>query len=44
MMTLGSKMTEDEVEELLKEADPKGEGQIDIEEFAKMLCPPKDDK
>ena len=44
MMTLGSKMTEEEVEELLKEADPKGEGQIDIEEFSKLLCPPKDDK
>lgn len=31
MMNLGSKMSLEEVEDLMKEADPKGEGTIDIE-------------
>ena len=41
MMTMGKKMTLEEYEDLLKEADPKGEGMIDIEEFASRICPPK---
>jgi len=41
MMNLGSKMTLEEVEALMAEADPKGEGAIDIEEFATRLCPAK---
>ena len=41
MMNLGNKMTVEEVEELLKEADPKSEGFINIEEFADRLSPPK---
>ena len=40
-MNLGSKMKLEEVEDLMKEADPKGEGAIDIEDFAQRLCPPK---
>ena len=31
---MGTKMTAEEVEELMKEADPKGEGAVDIAEFA----------
>ena len=41
MMNQGKKMTLEEYEEMLKEADPKGEGAIDIEEFASRICPPK---
>lgn len=41
MMNLGSKMNLEEVEALIAEADGKGEGTIDIEEFAQRLCPPK---
>ena len=41
MMNLGSKMSLEEVEDLMKEADPKGEGAINIEDFAQRLCPPK---
>lgn len=41
MMNLGSKMTLEQVEDLMAEADPKGEGSIDIEELAVRLCPAK---
>ena len=41
MMNMGNKMTPEEVDELLKEADPKSEGFINIEEFADRLSPPK---
>lgn len=34
-------MTAEEVDELMKEADPKGEGAVDIAEFADRMCPPK---
>ena len=40
-MNMGGKMSVDEVEELMKEADPKGEGSVDIAEFADRICPPK---
>ena len=33
MMHMGMKMSLEKVEELMKEADPKGEGTIDIEDF-----------
>ena len=41
MMNMGNKMNSDELEEMMKVADPKGEGAIDIMEFADSLCPPK---
>ena len=41
MMTMGKKMTLEEFDDMMKEADPKGEGMVDIEEFALRLCPPK---
>ena len=41
MMTMGKKMTLEEFDELMKEADPKNEGMVDIEEFASRICPPK---
>jgi len=33
MRNLGAKMTADELEEMMKEADSKGDGSVDIEEF-----------
>ena len=41
MKTMGSKMNDEELDELMKEADPKNEGTVDIEEFAERICPPK---
>ena len=41
MKNLGTKMTQEELEEMMKEADPKGEGIVDILEFADRICPPK---
>ena len=41
MMTMGRKMTLEEFDDLMKEADPKGEGMVDIEEFSQRLCPAK---
>ena len=41
MMNMGGKMSSEDVEELVKFADPKNEGAIDIAEFADALCPPK---
>ena len=34
-------MTPEEVDELMKVADPKNEGFIDILDFADSICPPK---
>ena len=41
LMNMGSKLNIEQAEELMKEADPKGEGAVDIEEFAQRMCPPK---
>ena len=41
---MGSKMPLEDFEAMLKEADGKNEGAIDIEEFAAYLCPPKPEK
>ena len=41
MMNMGTKMTVEQIEDFMKEADPKGEGAIDIEELCQRLCPPK---
>ena len=40
-MTNLAHMTPEEVDELMKVADPKGEGVIDILDFADSICPPK---
>lgn len=37
MLTLGEKLNEEEVEEMMKEADSKNEGVIDYKEFAKLM-------
>lgn len=37
MMNLGEKMTDDEVEDMIAEADIDGDGQIDYEEFIAMV-------
>ena len=44
MMVLGKKFTEEQVEEMIDAADPKGKGFIDINTFSDYLCPPKPDK
>ena len=41
MTNMGQKMTIEQLEELMKEADPKGEGAFDIEDICQRLCPPK---
>ena len=37
MSNLGWKLTDDEVEEMIREADIDGDGQINYEEFVKMM-------
>ena len=41
LMNMGQKMTAEELEELMKVADPAKEGIVNIAEFADALCPPK---
>ena len=41
LMNMGQKMSADELEELMKVADPGKEGVVNIAEFADALCPPK---
>ena len=41
MTNLGLKMKQEDLDELMKVADPKGEGVIEIADFADSLCPPK---
>ena len=41
MTNMGLKMKPEELEEMMKIADPKGEGSVDIADFADSLCPPK---
>lgn len=36
MTTLGEKLTEEEVDEMIREADVDGDGQINYEEFVKV--------
>lgn len=37
MTNLGEKLTEEEVDEMIREADVDGDGQINYEEFVKMM-------
>jgi calmodulin len=37
MMNLGEKLTEEEVEEMIREADVDGDGHVNYEEFVKMM-------
>ena len=41
MANMGSKMSAEEIEDLMKEIDTAGDGFIHIEEMAQRLCPPK---
>jgi len=33
MKNMGSKLSQDEIEEMMKIADPKGDGSVDLDEF-----------
>ncbi|XP_063900461.1 calmodulin-A-like [Zophobas morio] len=37
MTVLGEKLTDDEIDEIIKEADTNGDGHIDYNEFVKMM-------
>lgn len=41
MKNMGKKLSADEIDEMMKIADAKGDGSVDIEEFCQTLCPPK---
>ena len=41
MQNLGTKMTLEEIEDMIKEVDTKGDGFIYLEDMAQRLCPPK---
>lgn len=37
MMNLGEKLTDEEVDEMIREADVDGDGQVNYEEFVSMM-------
>lgn len=38
MINLGEKLSDDEVEQMISEADLDGDGQVNFEEFVKMMA------
>ena len=42
MANMGSKMTAEEIEDLIKVVDTRGDGYIYLDEMAECLCPPKE--
>lgn len=42
MMNLGSKLSQEQIDEMMIEADPKGEGMVDLETFGQRICPAND--
>lgn len=38
LTSIGDKLTEDEADEMIREADVDGDGQINYEEFSRILC------
>lgn len=41
MKNLGQKMTQEQLDEMMEEADAKGEGAVDMETFGQRICPAK---
>lgn len=37
MVTLGEKLTDEEVDQMIREADLDGDGQVNYEEFVRMM-------
>lgn len=37
MVSLGEKLTDEEVDQMIKEADLDGDGQVNYEEFVQMM-------
>lgn len=37
MINLGERLTDEEAEQMIKEADLDGDGQVNYEEFARMM-------
>lgn len=37
MVSLGEKLTDEEVEQMIREADVDGDGQVNFDEFVRMM-------